>query len=88
MTPTQVKLIDEVLTPERKREIVAEITEAILAMERENNHESAWVIIQEARGSDRRNGSRDRASRNMQIGDRRNLVRVTMNVTGLPAEPV
>jgi len=44
-----------VLTPERKREIVAEITEAILTMERENKGESAWVIFQEARSRDRRN---------------------------------
>jgi 4-oxalocrotonate tautomerase len=88
MTPTQVKLIDEVLTPERKRGIVTEITEAIVAMERENERRSAWVIIQEASRSDWKNGSQDLASRNMQIGDRRNLVRVTMSVTALPAEPV
>ena len=48
----QVKLIHEVFTPEKKKEIISKLTETMVAIEGENLRPVTWVIIEEVRSGD------------------------------------
>jgi 4-oxalocrotonate tautomerase len=47
-----VKLIEEVFTPEQKREVVERLTDAMVAVEGENMRPVTWVIVEEVRSGD------------------------------------
>ena len=48
----QVKLIEEVLTPAQKKEIITSLTEAMVKIEGENMRPVTWVIIEEVRSGE------------------------------------
>ena len=43
----QVTLIEEVLTPAQKKEIITKLTDAMVSIEGENLRPVTWVIIEE-----------------------------------------
>lgn len=45
----QVKLIEEVLTPSQKKEIITKLTDAIVSVEGEGARPVTWVVIEEVR---------------------------------------
>jgi 4-oxalocrotonate tautomerase len=45
----QVKLIEEVFTPEQKKEIITKLTDAMVTIEGENMRHVTWVIIEDVR---------------------------------------
>lgn len=47
-----VKLIEEVFTPEQKREVVERLTDAMVSVEGENMRPVTWVIVEEVRSGD------------------------------------
>jgi 4-oxalocrotonate tautomerase len=47
-----VKLIEDVFTPEQKRRIVEELTDAMVAIEGESMRQVTWVIVEEVRSGD------------------------------------
>jgi 4-oxalocrotonate tautomerase len=47
-----VKLIEEVFTPEQKREIVERLTDAMVSVEGENMRPVTWVIVEEVSSGD------------------------------------
>jgi 4-oxalocrotonate tautomerase len=47
-----VKLIEDVFTPEQKQQIVADLTEALVAIEGENMRDVTWVVVEEVRSGD------------------------------------
>ena len=47
-----VKLIEEVFSPEQKREIVEKLTETMVTIEGENMRSVTWVIVEEVRSGD------------------------------------
>jgi 4-oxalocrotonate tautomerase len=47
-----VKLIEDVFTPEQKREIVERLTDAMVSVEGENMRPVTWVIVEEIRSGD------------------------------------
>jgi len=47
-----VKLIEEVFTPEQKREMVERLTDAMVSVEGENMRPVTWVIVEEVRSGD------------------------------------
>jgi 4-oxalocrotonate tautomerase len=47
-----VKLIEDVFTPEQKREIVERLTDAMVSVEGENMRPVTWVIVEEVRSGD------------------------------------
>jgi len=48
----QVKLIEEVLTPAQKKEIITSLTDAMVKIEGENMRPVTWVIIEEVRSGE------------------------------------
>jgi 4-oxalocrotonate tautomerase len=54
-----VKLIEDVFTPEQKRRIVEELTDAMVAIEGESMRQVTWVVVEEVR----RDGANSRAGR-------------------------
>lgn len=48
----QVKLIEEVFTPDQKREIITKLTDAIVSVEGENLRPATVVVIEEIRSGD------------------------------------
>jgi len=48
----QVKLIEEVFTPAQKREIIAKLTDAMVAIEGESLRPYTWVTVEEVRSGD------------------------------------
>ena len=48
----QVKLIEEVLTPAQKKEIITSLTDAMVKIEGENMRPVTWVIIEDVRSGD------------------------------------
>ncbi len=48
----QVKLIEEVFTPEQKRKMVEQLTETMVAIEGERMRPVTWVVIEEVRSGD------------------------------------
>jgi 4-oxalocrotonate tautomerase len=47
-----VKLIEDVFTPEQKRRIVVELTDAMVAIEGESMRQVTWVVVEEVRSGD------------------------------------
>jgi len=47
-----VKLIEEVFSPEQKREIVEKLTETMVTIEGENMRSVTWVIVEDVRSGD------------------------------------
>lgn len=48
----QVKLIEQVFTPEQKKEIISKLTDAMVSIEGENMRPVTWVVIEEARSGE------------------------------------
>jgi 4-oxalocrotonate tautomerase len=48
----QVKLIEEILTPAQKKEIITSLTDAMVKIEGENMRPVTWVIIEEVRSGE------------------------------------
>ena len=47
-----VKLIEDVFTPEQKRRIVEELTDAMVVIEGESMRQVTWVVVEEVRSGD------------------------------------
>ena len=47
-----VKVIENVFTPEQKREIVERLTDAMVSIEGENMRGVTWVVVDEVRSGD------------------------------------
>ena len=47
-----VKLIEGVFTPDQKRQIVRDLTEAMVAIEGENMRPVTWVVVEEVQSGD------------------------------------
>ena len=47
-----VKLIENVFTPDQKREIVERLTDAMVSIEGENMRSVTWVVVEEVRSGD------------------------------------
>ena len=50
MPLVQVKLMEEVLSDEQKREMIQRVTDAVVAVEGEGMRPYTWVIIEEVKG--------------------------------------
>jgi 4-oxalocrotonate tautomerase len=48
----QVKLIEEVFTPAQKKEMIAKLTDAMVAIEGENMRAVTWVVVEDVRSGD------------------------------------
>lgn len=48
----QVKLIEEVFTPDQKKEIISKLTDAMVSIEGENMRPVTWVIIEDVRSGE------------------------------------
>jgi 4-oxalocrotonate tautomerase len=48
----QVKLIENVFTPNQKKEIVSKLTDAMVSIEGENMRSVTWVVIEEVRSGE------------------------------------
>jgi 4-oxalocrotonate tautomerase len=48
----QVKLIEGVFTPAQKKEIIAKLTDAMVAIEGENLRPVTWVVIEEVQSGE------------------------------------
>jgi 4-oxalocrotonate tautomerase len=48
----QVKLIEEVFTPEQKQQMISKLTEAMVAIEGENMRKTTWVIIEDVKSGE------------------------------------
>ena len=48
----QVKLIENVFTPEQKQDVITKLTNAMVAVEGENMRSVTWVIIEEVRSGE------------------------------------
>lgn len=48
----QVKLIEEVLTPSQKTEVIAKLTDAMVSIEGEGARPVTWVVIEEVRSGE------------------------------------
>lgn len=48
----QVKLIEDVFTPEKKREIITRLTETMVDIEGESLRPVTWVVIEEVRSGE------------------------------------
>jgi 4-oxalocrotonate tautomerase len=52
MPLVQVKLIENVLTPEQKSQIISKLTDAMVSIEGGNMRPVMWVVIEEARSGE------------------------------------
>jgi 4-oxalocrotonate tautomerase len=48
----QVKVIENVFTHEQKKEMIAKLTEAMVAIEGENTRPVTWVVIEDVRSGE------------------------------------
>ena len=48
----QVKVIENVFTPEQKKEMIVKLTDAMVAIEGENMRPVTWVIIEDVRSGE------------------------------------
>lgn len=48
----QVKLIEEVFTPQQKQQMISKITDAMVAIEGENMRKVTWVIIEDVKSGE------------------------------------
>lgn len=47
-----VKLIEDVFTPEQKQQIVETLTDAMVSIEGENMRSVTWVVVEEVKSGD------------------------------------
>ncbi|HUE21819.1 MAG TPA: tautomerase family protein [Bryobacteraceae bacterium] len=47
-----MKLIEDVFTPAQKKEMIARLTDAMVAIEGENMRSVTWVVIEDVRSGD------------------------------------
>jgi 4-oxalocrotonate tautomerase len=47
-----VKLIEDVFTPEKKQQIVETLTDAMVSIEGENMRSVTWVVVEEVKSGD------------------------------------
>jgi 4-oxalocrotonate tautomerase len=47
-----VKLIEDVFTPDQKQQIVTDLTEAMVSIEGENMRDVTWVVVEEVHSGD------------------------------------
>jgi 4-oxalocrotonate tautomerase len=47
-----VKLIEDVFTPDQKREIIERLTETMVSIEGENMRSVTWVVVEEVASGD------------------------------------
>ncbi len=52
MPLVNVKVIENVFTPDQKREIVERLTDAMVSIEGENMRGVTWVVIEEVKSGD------------------------------------
>ena len=48
----QVKVIENVFTPEQKKEMIAKLTDAMVEIEGENMRSVTWVVIEDVRSGE------------------------------------
>ncbi|HVB88053.1 MAG TPA: 2-hydroxymuconate tautomerase family protein [Candidatus Dormibacteraeota bacterium] len=48
----QVKLLEEVFTPEQKQQMISKLTEAMVAIEGEAMRKVTWVIIEDVKSGE------------------------------------
>jgi 4-oxalocrotonate tautomerase len=48
----QVKLIEEVFTPQQKQQMISKLTDAMVAIEGENMRKVTWVIIEDVKSGE------------------------------------
>jgi 4-oxalocrotonate tautomerase len=48
----QVKLIEDVFTPEQKKELIGKLTDAVVHVTGENMRPVTWVLIEDVRSGD------------------------------------
>ena len=48
----QVRLIEEVFTPNQKREMISKLTDAMVSIEGENMRQVTWVVIEEVKSGE------------------------------------
>jgi 4-oxalocrotonate tautomerase len=48
----QVKLIEEVFTPQQKQQMIQKLTDAMVAIEGENMRKVTWVIIEDVKSGE------------------------------------
>jgi 4-oxalocrotonate tautomerase len=48
----QVKLIENVFTPQQKREVIEKLTEAMVSVEGEGMRSMTWVIIEDVKSGE------------------------------------
>ena len=48
----QVKVIENVFTPEQKKEMISKLTDAMVAIEGENMRQVTWVVIEDVRSGE------------------------------------
>jgi 4-oxalocrotonate tautomerase len=48
----QVKLIENVFTPEQKKQIISKLTDAMVSIEGENMRPVTWVVIEDVRSGE------------------------------------
>ena len=48
----QVKLIEDVFTPAEKKDLIAKVTDAIVAVKGENMRPVTWVVIEDVRSGE------------------------------------
>jgi 4-oxalocrotonate tautomerase len=52
MPLVNVRVIENVFTPEQKQEIIPRLTDAMVAIEGENLRQVTWVVVEEVRSGD------------------------------------
>ncbi len=48
----QVKLVEEVFTPQQKQQMIEKLTDAMVAIEGENMRKVTWVIIEDVKSGE------------------------------------
>jgi 4-oxalocrotonate tautomerase len=48
----QVKLIEDVFTPEQKKELIGKLTDAVIAVKGESMRPVTWVLIEDVRSGE------------------------------------
>ena len=48
----QIKVIEGVFSPDRKRELIKKITDAWVSLEREQERDYTWIVIDEVKSGD------------------------------------
>jgi len=48
----QVKVIEEVFTPDEKKDLIAKLTDAVVAIKGENVRPVTWVLIEDVRSGE------------------------------------